>query len=201
MIDFYFNTFPVYLCIILFCFVFYILSFGLIKFFKKNISFESSIEVFLIVLGFTLFGFSLGLIVGLSRSPVIAALTPAFLTFIGGFLVFIFVQKNDLLSIQNKITSAFIMVGISISLIYGIEIGARERQNITNVEKINNHLMKMELIEFEHLIRLDYENFKNDTTNHQIKLKSYESIFDRYKQPEEITLEDIQEIYKSEQNN
>lgn len=164
---------------------------------KKNVTISLFIEFFVITNGFALLGFSLGSIIGLSRSPVIAALLPAFLTFMGGFLIYIFVQKDNFITLKNKIIVSLIMSSLSVNLIFGVELGSIERKSAVYHNRVTEHLIEMEMKEFEHLLKLDYELFKANNSSYKIEQKNYQSILKRYEAPKEIQFEDLKKIYEA----
>ncbi len=88
----------------------------------------------LIVSGFSFLGFAIGLLVGMSLSPVVQVVIPELLTFYGGFLTYI-IAKESIAERQRYISVLLSAMAISFFLIYGIEIGSAERDIATKNSK------------------------------------------------------------------
>lgn len=90
--------------------------------------------IILMTMGFSLLGFAIGLLVGLSLSPVVEVVIPALLTFYGGFLTYLFSRDSvkDTKKYSGIIISA---MAVSFFLIYGVEIGSAERNAAIKSQK------------------------------------------------------------------
>lgn len=98
--------------------------------------------VFMTILGFSFLGFAIGLLIGLSQSPVVHVAIPALLTFYGGFLTFLF-AKDSFKDQKGKIATILSVMAVSFFLIYGVEVGSREKNAALDSQK------KSELYYFE----------------------------------------------------
>lgn len=88
----------------------------------------------LMVSGFSILGFAIGLLVGFSMSPVVHVVIPALLTFYGGFLTYLF-SKDSSKDPKQYIGILLSAMAVSFFLIYGIEIGSAERNEATKSQK------------------------------------------------------------------
>lgn len=75
-----------------------LILYNLYKFIKKEKDTKFKIHYFdrlsvLIVSGFSFLGFTIGLLVGMSLSPVVQVVIPALLTFYGGFLIYVISKR------------------------------------------------------------------------------------------------------------
>ena len=80
----------------------------------------------LLVVAFSCLGLTIGLMIGLSQSPVVHVAIPAMLTFYSGFLTYLF-TKESFVNTKAKKAILFSVIAISVFLIYGIEIGSTEK--------------------------------------------------------------------------
>lgn len=97
--------------------------------------------VLLLVVAFSFLGYTIGLLIGLSQSPVVQAAIPALLTFYGGFITYLFAKE----SVKSEAKTAIILsvIAVSFFLIYGVEIGSLEKNKALESAK------KFELYYFE----------------------------------------------------
>lgn len=80
----------------------------------------------LLSLCFSFLGLSIGLLVGLSQSPVVHVTVPALFTFYGGFITYLF-AKDSFKDDEGKLATILSAIAVSCFLIYGVELGAREK--------------------------------------------------------------------------
>lgn len=87
-----------------------------LAFFNNNI---------IVITGFSFVGFTVGVLSGLSKTPVIDVVIPSLLTFISGFFAYIFVTKE--FDVENKKFASSILIIFPVFLIHGLEIGSEHR--------------------------------------------------------------------------
>jgi|GEM_PF-4730290 len=123
----YLQYFLLYFCVSSFFFfliyLYYILFYGkneIVKIKKKQI-----IESALIFNSFSVLGLSIGLITGLSRETVAGIVVSALLTFMAGFVTYIFVIKGN--TGENRRITLVILTSISLSVMIGVDIGIKHR--------------------------------------------------------------------------
>ncbi|WP_325538411.1 hypothetical protein [Chitinophaga sp.] len=85
-----------------------------------------SISTVLVMVCFAFLGLSIGLLVGLSQSPVVHVTIPALLTFYGGFITFLF-AKDSFKDEEGKLSVLLSAIMVSCFLIYGVELGSIEK--------------------------------------------------------------------------
>jgi hypothetical protein len=85
-----------------------------------------NISTMLSMVCFSFLGLSIGLLVGLSQSPVVHATIPALLTFYGGFITFLF-AKDSFKDEEGKLAVLLSAIVVSCFLIYGVELGSNEK--------------------------------------------------------------------------
>lgn len=94
---------------------------------KKRFTFYFfKIGTVLVMLCFSFLGLSIGLLVGLSQSPVVNVTIPALFTFYGGFITYLF-AKDSFKDDEGKLTTILSAISVSCFLIYGVELGSREK--------------------------------------------------------------------------
>ncbi|MBL7743879.1 MAG: hypothetical protein JNN00_10440, partial [Chitinophagaceae bacterium] len=94
---------------------------------KKRFTFYFfKIGTVLVMLCFSFLGLSIGLLVGLSQSPVVNVTIPALFTFYGGFITYLF-AKDSFKDDEGKLTTILSAIAVSCFLIYGVELGSREK--------------------------------------------------------------------------
>lgn len=97
------------------------------KFAKRRFTFYLfSTPTILIMLCFSFLGLSIGLLVGLSQSPVVHVTIPALFTFYGGFITFLF-ARDSFKDEEGKLGVLLSAVAVSCFLIYGVELGSNEK--------------------------------------------------------------------------
>lgn len=117
-----------------------LLIFNLVKLFESSIKktklklhFFDGMTV-LMIAGFSLLGFAIGLLVGFSLSPVVHVVIPALLTFYWGFLTYLF-AKDSAKDKKQYVGILLSAMAVSFFLIYGIEIGSTERNDAVKSQK------------------------------------------------------------------
>jgi hypothetical protein len=108
----------------------------ILKYFKQRSNFKLALPdkiTILTISGFSFLGFAIGLLVGLSLSPVVQVVIPALLTFYGGFLTYL-LSKDAFVDSKKLITILLSAMAVSFFLIYGVEIGSIERSAATKVQ-------------------------------------------------------------------
>ena len=85
-----------------------------------------SATTLLVVICFSFLGLSIGLLIGLSQSPVVQVAIPGLLTFYGGFITFLF-AKDSFKDEEAKLATILSAIAVSCFLIYGVELGAIEK--------------------------------------------------------------------------
>lgn len=107
--------------------------FCLLFFLQKHSKLEKKKRIQILIyfyglsLGFSFLGLTTGLLIGLSKSPVVGVVIPALLTFFGGFVTysFIFAQKKY----EDGYVMIVILLCVSFSLILGVDYGTSIRLN------------------------------------------------------------------------
>jgi hypothetical protein len=100
---------------------------------RFRLQFFNGITV-LMISAFSFLGFAIGLLVGFSVSPVVHVVIPALLTFYGGFLTYIF-SKDSPNDSRKYISILLSAIAVSIFLIYGVEVGSKERNEAAKSQK------------------------------------------------------------------
>lgn len=127
------KTFMFFLQVILNLLVFIVAAWGIaniIQLIRKKrtgfiwIFFDRQILAF--VLCFSFLGFAIGLMIGLSQSPVVQAAIPALLTFYGAFVTYLF-AKDAFRDETTKYATVYSIIAVSFFLMYGIEVGSSEK--------------------------------------------------------------------------
>lgn len=102
------------------------------------------IRVISLIVCFSFLGFAIGLMIGLSQSPVVQVAIPAMMTFYGGFITYLF-AKDSFKSDSGKYGTIFSVIAVSVFLIFGIEIGAEEKNNALEIKrKFDLHYFEQE---------------------------------------------------------
>jgi hypothetical protein len=93
---------------------------------------------------FSCLGYTLGLLVGFTTSPIAQFIIPALLTFLGGFVT-ILLSKEKATQTSDRTVAAALLV-IPFFLVFGLEIGAAERDKATRITKLKElHYLELEL--------------------------------------------------------
>lgn len=83
-------------------------------------------KIIILVTCFAFLGYGIGLMIGLSQSPVVQVAIPAFLTFYGGFVTYLFAKdafKDD----ETRYAIMFSVMAVSVFLMLWIEVGGKEK--------------------------------------------------------------------------
>ncbi len=123
-------------------------------FFKQRATFKLSLPdkiTILTITAFAFLGYAIGLLVGLSLSPVVQVVIPALLTFYGGFLTYL-LSKDAFANSKKLITILLSAMAVSFFLIYGVEIGSVERDDATKIQKESDlkYLNKEDSIKYKY---------------------------------------------------
>jgi hypothetical protein len=142
--------------------IFWLTLFFLIKpivkrLFKLSETNKIGFYFYLIAVSFSYLGLTIGLLIGLSLSPVIGVVIPALLTFFGGFTTYIFVFGKK--TPEEGYLMSLIIISLSLFLILGSDYGAAIRNKYTNNKDEYDYKMKERFEEFKN--NLLYE--KNNT--------------------------------------
>ena len=82
--------------------------------------------ILLLIVAFAFLGYTIGLLIGLSQSPVVHVAIPALLTFYGGFLTYLF-AKDSFKDEKAKKAIIISVMSVSFFLVYGVEVGSLEK--------------------------------------------------------------------------
>jgi hypothetical protein len=93
---------------------------------KKFTFYFFKVSTILLMLCFSFLGLSIGLLVGLSQSPVVNVTIPALFTFYGGFITYLF-AKDSFKDDEGKLATILSAIAVSCFLIYGVELGSKEK--------------------------------------------------------------------------
>lgn len=94
---------------------------------RRNFKWRTfSLTSILLITTIACLGFSIGLLIGLSQSPVANVAITGLLSFYGGFVTFLF-AKDSFKNEHDKIAVLVSAILVSVFLIYGVEIGSREK--------------------------------------------------------------------------
>lgn len=99
--------------------LFWAAVFGVTWFVKKQTAGKYLSFYFLLAVSFSFLGLTIGIMVGLSESPVIGVVLPALLTFIGGFIIYAFVFSDN-----SKLGNGYVLMLILISLSFFLMLGS-----------------------------------------------------------------------------
>lgn len=107
---------------------------------------------FLFTAGFGCLGFTLGLLIGFTTSPIAQFIVPALLTFLGGFVTMLLTrQKGTDIVPYATIVSALIFIPVFV--VFGLELGSFEREQA----QYKKHKQEMHYLEEELQIRAKYK--------------------------------------------
>lgn len=130
------------------------------------------------ILGFSYFGLTVGVFVGLSSSSVLGAILPALLTMIGGILAYFFFNSNNTNNIDNHILAMIALICISIFLSIGAFGGIAQRKIYENNQKEIDSDKEIMLKKLDHALKKDILEFEHQLKNGKIDTISFESLPD-----------------------
>jgi hypothetical protein len=120
-------------------------------------------DFFFVIIGFSYIGMTLGLLTGLSLSPVVQAVIPALLVFMTGLSAYMFRGKESKPNetskeseLKNYKIAVSALIFISVFLMYGLEIGSGIRAASEYETKIIERDFKNEQLKFEKKLELQY---------------------------------------------
>lgn len=139
-------------------FAFWVILFSCIRFFsKKETTTANLLNIFLIALGFSFLGLTIGIILGLSQSPLGQVIISTIFTLIGGVSVYLFAGKeNHVFQKENQRYVSMLLIGISLFLIIGMENASIER------------------VRAESLIKQQELNIQKELERYKLELRAYE---------------------------
>jgi hypothetical protein len=140
---------------------------------KLNIKismFDGLSDSYLLILGFSYIGMTLGLLTGLSLNPVVQAVIPSLLTFMTGLTAYIFINKETEQNTtkyeaqqKNQKMAVTALIFVSVLLMYGLEIGSKirakselESKRIEQIYTKDLERYKYELLRYEKDLELQY---------------------------------------------
>jgi hypothetical protein len=101
-------------------------------------------KIITLVTCFAFLGYGIGLMIGLSQSPVVQVAIPAFMTFYGGFVTYLF-AKDSFKDDETRYAIMFSVMAVSLFLMHGIEVGGVEKNRaITSRRKFDLHYFERE---------------------------------------------------------
>lgn len=106
---------------------------------------------------FSFLGITIGLLIGLSLSPVIGVVIPALLTFFGGFITYSFVFKNN--SRKDGYVMLLILFSISLFLIIGVDYGSKNRIAHENEAREEEEIRKKNYDIFKYNLEHEIDNY------------------------------------------
>ena len=125
----------------------------------------SILYFFLLSVSFSCLGLTIGLLIGLSISPVIGVVIPALLTFFGGFITYAFVFGNK--KEEDGYIMIIILFTVSFFLILGSDYGASMRA-----------VFQQETRDIENNEKRAFEEYKNNLLKGSIRSDEARSILD-----------------------
>lgn len=172
--------------IFLLVFIFYIFNkYVKIYFILKAIDF---VELFLIIICFAFVGTTLGLMIGASKSPVVGVFIPTLLSFLSGFVAYLFVTKKAINTRTNRVYVSVSIIVLSFFVVIGASKGASERYNDEYEKNQEEKMYKLKEKELDFKLKLmlddmGYNEIFSDTTNKQINdlFNSYKNDLNRLK--------------------
>lgn len=105
---------------------------------------EQRIELFLVVLAFSILGMVTGYLTGFSRESAVGAVLPAVLSLMGGLMIFL-VGKSK----ESRAIVSISMIVFSFTLLLGTGWGAVMRSTAEEFKKSEAYLKKQSFIESE----------------------------------------------------
>lgn len=81
--------------------------------------------MFLPTVGFSILGLAIGILTGLSRTPVVDITIPALLTFLAGFVTYVFITPKY--NFENRLMASLAIFSMAFFLLYGSDKGADAR--------------------------------------------------------------------------
>jgi len=130
--------------------VFWAIVFLILRLFNKNIGIIVICYCLLLSIAFSFLGLTIGILIGLSESPVIGLIIPALLTFFGGFIIYAFVFASKK-KIEDGYVLLLILLSVSFFLMLGSDYGGSARCDYDAKES-----------EYEYAQKKDFELFKHN---------------------------------------
>lgn len=139
-------------------FIFWTIIFIGIRIFSKKGKKEINLlNSFLIALGFSFLGLTIGIILGLSKSPLGEVIISTIFTLIGGVSIYLFAGKdNQFFQKENQRHVSMLLIGISLFLVVGMENATMERVRAESLIKQQDLTIKKEMERYKMELR-EYE--------------------------------------------
>ncbi len=134
--------------------------FGIFRLFKRGPAAKNTAYFLLVAIAFSFLGLTIGLHIGLSESPVIGLVIPALLTFIGGFMVYVFVFTD-----KSKLQDGFVLLIIMISLCFFLMLGSNYASSVRSE-------YDRQLQDYLYDQKKDFEFFKSQLVKGNVKMES-----------------------------
>jgi hypothetical protein len=148
-----------YLWLYLVAVVAWVLIFGMYRLLKRGTAKNTIVYFLLVAIAFSFLGLTIGIHIGLSESPVIGVIIPALLTFIGGFMLYVFVFTD-----KSKVQDGFVLLIIMISLCFFLMIGSDYACTVrVNYDaKLQDYLYNQ---------KKDFEYFKSELAKGHVQMR------------------------------
>ncbi|HTE01632.1 MAG TPA: hypothetical protein VK668_20230 [Mucilaginibacter sp.] len=146
-------AFSDYFWLYLLAIAFWSIVFAIIHVCNKSILKNNLYYFLLLAISFSFLGLTIGILIGLSESPVIGLIIPALLTFFGGFIIyaFVFAAKK---SVQDGYVLLIILLCVSFFLMLGSDYGGRIRCEYDAQETEYKYYQKKDFELFKHNLSL-----------------------------------------------
>jgi glucan phosphoethanolaminetransferase (alkaline phosphatase superfamily) len=113
----------------------------------------------MVAIAFSFLGLTIGIHIGLSVSPVVGIIIPSLLTFIGGFVIYVFVFTD-----KSKLQDGFVLLIILTSLCFFLMLGSDYACSVRNdyEAKLQNYLYNQ---------KKDFEYFKSELAKGNVRME------------------------------
>lgn len=111
------------------CFVVVIIFHYIGKITRYSTFSKAIVNAAAVAAAFSFLGFTIGMNVGLSLTPVVGTIIPAVLTFIAGIAAYLFFNEKYN-SMNNRAMALALIISISFFIQLGDEIGAKKRMKV-----------------------------------------------------------------------
>lgn len=120
------------------------MSFGFVLFLVNKNNWVEKAKLYIPpFIAFSCLGLALGIITSASRSAITDVVLPSLITLLGGLFTYLFLNEKFIKA--NRIQALIIICSISISVIYGVEIGSFYRAQFDDDSKAIDHWYEKQL--------------------------------------------------------
>lgn len=129
-----------------------------------------------ISIGFSFLGLTIGVFSGLSMSPVVGTIVPAFLTFLGGFITYFFTKETG--SHINRLIAIICLIIVPPSLILGGLSGAKERKKYEETIELRALAKEKALKGYDYYYKQEFLLLEKSLKNPEVDTISFEELME-----------------------